>query len=611
MVIHLDFKTIFYKNLQYNLNKYISYIFVNIFVVSVLFMYSTLLFNDALHSQMGMELATNLITYAAYATVIFSIIFVTYTGIYFVKSRGKEFGIYLTLGMTSKDLIKITVFENLIILFISTFLGILTGFLFSKTFYLILGKVLRLSQDIYYVDFMTIFLSIGIFSLIFIFNMFFTGRFIKNLSIIEITKASSLKGISKSRPVVGLISSILVVTTITLIISYKKSSGLIYDFSFLKTIQDVLIPFAIVTILVSIYFSIAFLIDGIIGLISKFPNLYNKNLLILSNLKHKFYSYKVSLYVVALLIGLSVYFMGFGLSTYIFLDENINNYIPYDFMIENPGAEINLSELDQITTLNNGMLSDFSQFKYKQDKNNVASIVPSNKTHYIVTLENLLELGYTESELYDISYITNEEYLSVNPNFIYIPFINSYGDIDFTGAIAEIVTSDIYQNIDSKEISSYLFNINTSNTEEIKNYINEEYPNNTLIVNKSEKFEGAFRTAGLVFFSVLFLSILFIIASSVVLYYKIISDIEEEKAQLKLFSKIGLTKSECRSYLNKHLGVIFFTPLIIGGSLGLFFTYASFTFNLTVNLILFPVFALINILLFASLRRKFFKELNL
>lgn len=610
MVIHLDFKSIFYKNLQYNLNKYISYIFVNIFVVSVLFMYSTLLFNDALHSQMGMELATNLITYAAYATVIFSIIFVTYTGIYFVKSRGKEFGIYLTLGMTSKDLIRITVFENLIILFISTFLGILTGFLFSKTFYLILGKVLKLSQDIYYVDFMTIFLSIGIFSLIFIFNMFFTGRFIKNLSIIDITKASSLKGISKSRPVLGLISSILVVITIALIISYKKSSGLIYDFSFLKTIQDVLIPFAIVTILVSIYFSIAFLIDGIIHLISKFPNLYNKNLLILSNLKHKFYSYKVSLYIVALLIGLSVYFMGFGLSTYIFLDENINNYIPYDFMIENPGKEIDLKDLDQAVALNNGTLSDFTEFKYKQDKYNVASTVPSNKTHYIVTLENLLELGYTESELYNISYITNEEYLSVNPNFIYIPFINSYGDIDFTGAIAEIVTSDIYQIIDSEEISSYLFNVNTSNTEEIKNYINEKYPH-SIVVNKSEKFEGAFRTAGLVFFSVLFLSILFIIASSVVLYYKIISDIEEEKAQLKLFSKIGLTKSECRSYLNKHLGVIFFTPLIIGGSLGLFFTYASFTFNLTVNLILFPAFALINIFLFASLRKKFFKELNL
>lgn len=60
-------------------------------------------------------MAKSCIDAAAYAIVLFSIVFVTYTGSYFVKSRGREFGVYLTLGMTTRDLSLMIRLENRVI----------------------------------------------------------------------------------------------------------------------------------------------------------------------------------------------------------------------------------------------------------------------------------------------------------------------------------------------------------------------------------------------------------------------------------------------------------------------------------------------------------------
>lgn len=60
-----------------------------------------MLFNEVLAQDATMRLAQSYIDAAAYAIVLFSVVFVTYTGIYFVKSREKEFGVYLTLGMSA------------------------------------------------------------------------------------------------------------------------------------------------------------------------------------------------------------------------------------------------------------------------------------------------------------------------------------------------------------------------------------------------------------------------------------------------------------------------------------------------------------------------------
>lgn len=115
----MTFSAIVYKNLKYNLARYISFYLVNSFIVAVLFMYGTLFFNDSIPDN-----TKSVFNFSFVAIVLFCIVFISYTQTYFVKFRGKEFGVYLTLGMTARDLKKMTRRENIIIISISLLTGI-------------------------------------------------------------------------------------------------------------------------------------------------------------------------------------------------------------------------------------------------------------------------------------------------------------------------------------------------------------------------------------------------------------------------------------------------------------------------------------------------------
>ncbi len=73
--------------------------------------------------------------------VIFSILFVGYSTSIFLKSRGKEFGLLSLYGMTRKQIKKNNVLiENTIISILSLGMGILTGVVFSKLFFMGIGR---------------------------------------------------------------------------------------------------------------------------------------------------------------------------------------------------------------------------------------------------------------------------------------------------------------------------------------------------------------------------------------------------------------------------------------------------------------------------------------
>lgn len=206
------FRHIVGKNLKYNLGCFLSYLFVNSFVIVVLFLYGSLLFNEILARNSSFRAASAYIQAAAYAILLFSIVFVTYTGIYFVKSRSREFALYLTLGMTDRDLTRMIHIESLTIVAGSMVFGMLSELLLSNLFYMILSRILGFTgfsyREIYYIDYRTFLLSFGVFILVFLFNMLFTNIFIRRLSIVQMMKSSSTKGVSKSRPVISAIATI-------------------------------------------------------------------------------------------------------------------------------------------------------------------------------------------------------------------------------------------------------------------------------------------------------------------------------------------------------------------------------------------------------------------
>lgn len=650
----MRFSHIILKNLKYNITKFTSYIFVNVFVISMLFTYGSIIFNPNINQDPVLSSAMDFVYIGVISILLFSIIFISYTGIYFIKSRGKELGVYLTLGMTKLNLTKMILLENTVIMIISVVIGMITGLLFSGIFYLILGQVLDM-EDLFYLDIYSFLLGLGVFLIVFICNIIYSVLFIKKTNIRIITIADKTKGMKKPSLIAGGLGIILFALS-TLSIYWIFSDNEIV--SGLNEYVTEAIFISITIQFSSLYLVLASGLDFIVNIISKNKKFYNRNILLLSNLKYSFTTYKTTLFLITLLMGMSILFMGIQVSFKVGNTKIMDTVLPYDYMIESTDQynTITEEELTSLVTANGGTVTDYTSFDFvssqiyrnqpdwfyyygtttmiiSESQFNKAfeqsldinpdqlvivanSDIDYNKTTidydtYLtaepyakglesankVRNENLtLDQFETEANQADIEVF---EFTAENTTPLYYSFIDSYGEIEFAQVIASVVDDSIYNSIANPQISTIQeFNVSgldqqsfcTNLKDQLKQINNapdswnqpmSERNDRSSVeayqpICKSTTVEATNKAMAMFSFTMTFISILFLIASSVVLYYKLVNDIDYEREQIKLFTKIGVSFESSSKYIKNHTAFIFFTPLVLGGGIGLLYTYTFF-----------------------------------
>lgn len=691
----MTFASIVFKNLKYNFTNFLSYILVNVFVIAVVFMYGSIIFNEHILNDPLLSGTMDFVNMGIIAMVLFSIVFISFTGIYFIKRRGRELGVYLTLGMDKKELLKMILIENTAIMLVSVIGGIIVGYIFSGLFYLILGNVLD-TQNLFYIDVKAVLLSLGVFFIVFIANVIFSTLFIKGTSIVNITKANNTKGMSSPKKATGFIGIALFILSTIMLYLVFTDNDIVSGLS--KWMTEVI--YINVTIqFISLYLLISSGLSFLVGVLSSNKKFYHHNILTLSNVKYTFYSYKNTMYMVTLLVGMSIFFMGVPLSFKVATEKNIDDYLPYDLMVESRGDinNIDQNELKKIVIENDGVIRESITFPYI-----TTEIYRENATwlyHYGVTTMIISESNFNKAfgtqidvskeELllvsndkamfkdksvdYDTFLVidnwkdgheraqqvrferpTRESFLNSvrndgvqtltyekkNTKTMVYPFINSYGELEFASVLANVIDDEVYNRIVNPEITNvHLMNLESGNTLNIYHAIKDNLRNlngdetlwrtsNTFHEGKTtpEEFnpisklvqkETTFKLIGMMTFTMIFISILFLISSSVVIYYKLVNDIEHEKEQITLFKKIGITREECKKYLSNHSMIIFFMPLILGGGLGLLYTYFFF-FNapdrnglLLIVLFMYVGFIVFDILYYLIVRKSLIKNVKL
>ena len=92
-------------------------------------------------------------------------------------------------------------------------------------------------------------------------------------------------------------------------------------------------------------------------------------------------------------------------------------------------------------------------------------------------------------------------------------------------------------------------------------------------------------TYGSLFFLAILLSIVFLAAAVLILYYKQISEGYEDQARFEIMQRVGMTKTDIRKSINSQLLLVFFLPLLFAGlHLGFAFPFIHkmlMLFNLT------------------------------
>ena len=153
-------------NLKNNGKSYVPYILASAFSVMMYYIMDNLYRNCSLIEK-GSPLAI-MLSYADVVLLIFSVIFLFYINSFLIKRRKKELGIYNILGMGKGHLAKMLFIESVITTAASVIGGILAGILFGKLVYLVLLKILHLKRDIVYmISPVSIGITAAIFSSIF------------------------------------------------------------------------------------------------------------------------------------------------------------------------------------------------------------------------------------------------------------------------------------------------------------------------------------------------------------------------------------------------------------------------------------------------------------
>ena len=120
--------------------------------------------------------------------------------------------------------------------------------------------------------------------------------------------------------------------------------------------------------------------------------------------------------------------------------------------------------------------------------------------------------------------------------------------------------------------------------------------------SRAAEHSGFYTLFGGLFYLGIALSVVFVFAAVLIIYYKQISEGYEDQARFEIMQKVGMTKKEIRRSINSQLLTVFFLPLI-GAGCHLIFAFPIIRkmlllFSLT-NVTLYAVTTLISFLIFA------------
>lgn len=690
----MTFSSVIRKNFSYNFNKFISFYFVNSLIIAMLFMYGSLIYNPAILDSIGKTTLYETVNMALMGIILFSIVFITYTNISFLKNRGKEFGMYLTLGMTTRDLTKVIFVENLGIMSASLITGVFSGALFGRLFYLGLNKFLTNTNIPYDLNYKSFLLSIGIFVLIFVGNLIFNVIYIRRISIIDSIKSSKKKEIGKTHVVFGAIALVVLIVSM-----YCLPKSLLKE---IFKDQSYMIGVFIGLIMICPYIIIGSLIGVVKSILRIFPRFYNNNLLVLSNLSHRFLAYKNILYMLSLLVAGAMFFVGYSYSMFKSTEEFVRNDNPYDIMfIETEEYNVvNKLDVEEVISSSGGGIKEYGvlesliipefreagdEYSYWTEEQTIISEtnynnhmgtnvdINSGESLYITVYAEKMEFQHPTSVLTLIDEGRMEEFLDLlrrndfkiskedlkeftsdnvslelNSKNIKeeegVPFVNSRRTSEYSLGTAFVLADEDYELLKSNLTTQSMRKVHLLKVENgdaafegLLHYLRGEngldksyWQEGNLWGRTSEDEEGRkeayrpiyteeliemqFNDNGIMFFTMIFIGVLFVIANGVVLYYKILSDIQDEEERLTALSRIGVKEKEIKSMITKEIAITFFMPILFGGGLGLYFLYVMVSNSgmirpiMEKSLLVLMVGALFQIIFYLICRRKYIRE---
>ena len=583
-----------------NIKHYYLYFFALIFSVMLYFAFSTLQYNGAVLNQVeeggtaaaGFKVATYLLWFIV-------LVFVLYANHLFVRRRSKEIGMYQLIGMTKALVFRLLAFENAILFGSAVLLGVLGGFLGSRVFALVLLKVVGVSSIVGITFSVKALLNtLLVFAILLVIILCQLFIFIQRQTLIQMFHSGNvadetIRKFNVWHMLLGLIGLGCI------IYGYYTSQTMFEGpgSELVRRMTMVLFITIFGTLLVFRY-SVALIIN--IWRTKKNGHVSSGDVIAFLPIMHRMKSNAKSLTLIAVLTAVSLGINTLAYISYYSIEKEVINSFPSDFTVVNnkadefealmkeEGLSYSREDYEYIQ-----MLFDFPALLENREDVNTAGYYITHFGPVLPASKFDLKLSNNDAIIYGINgYSTNlikmkdggamkleiSETDSVTLNVLELKqesLLRKYGT---TETIPTIVVSDelftsLFKNKEAIKHVETHFNLKNKNDELTARTFYEHSKANAFSQFTEESFdvpsqqqylEDMKKSLGLIIFVTGFLGLAFLIASGSILYFKQMSEAEQEKGSYTILRKIGYSERDLLKGVFKKQLFNFGVIIIVG-----------------------------------------------
>lgn len=656
-------KKFFYPRLAFdgirkNKRLYLPYILTQIGMIMMYYIVIFLRYGESLKGTFGEGTVSIVLMLGGWVIAIFACIFLFYTNSFLIRRRKKEFGLYNILGMDKKNISILLFWESLITSAISLFCGLVLGVALSKLAELGLVKAIG-GTDISYVFHVSptaILLTVGVFAVIFLLLFINSVRQIMGASAVTLIRSENLgEKPPKANPLLGIIGAALLIGAyITAVVITEPLSAILVFF------------IAVIMVIIGTYLLMIFGSVLLCRFLQKRKNYYYKpnHFISVSSMTYRMKRNGAGLASVCVLATMVLVMISSTTCLLFGTEDSVNTRYPRDIVLstgfdtidglDDSNLEKVAAGVDSLAASHKANASNFASYRSVVTVGTISDggklvaggtgvTIGSNSNAYICfdvvpiedynavmgtneTLEpdEVIVYSYRMKYKYDTVTLGDGKTYKVKKTadsflvdgdsavniassiYIFVP--------DFKSAATDFAKPENHNGVRTVNYKYFRFfdtDLDTAGERALCNdYIDATKPAMSSYGNMitfsidsgnvgRDDYYSAF---GSLFYLGVMLSIVFIFAAVLIIYYKQVSEGYEDQSRFEIMQKVGMTKKEIRKSINSQLLTVFFLPL---AGAGLHMIFASIiirrillTFNFN-NPVLFAVTTLVCFVVFA------------
>ena len=596
------------SNLIKNRKLYYPFALATILAIAITYIFTSLTLNPHLDDLTGSDPIKMVLGMGLVIVALSSGIIVLYANSFVMKNRSKELGLYSMLGLEKRHLFSMILKETVIMSFVTLLLGIGVGALFDKLIYAFLQRLIGESTGLVSTfQVMTIPIVLVIFACIFSLLVLVNGFRLLRLNPLQLTK-DGLKGEKKGR--------FLVIQT------FLGLGSMGYGYYLALSVQNPVIAImsfflAVLLVILGTYLLFNAGTTVVLQLLKKKKSYYYKpnNMISISNLVFRMKKNAVGLATIAILSSMVLVTLVGAASIYAGKKDYLASATPHDYSVS--GNKVDLTSTKKLMDdfliktgeqANEEVAVSYLLFGIKNQETNKLTVFTKNERKVVPksivlvfsqeTFKQLtgkeLNLSSNQIALYTKNKtLKTQKSLSIDgknyqihrqlgdfinkkiPN-IYKIIVSDYSylvvpDIKIfeSSMKGTSITQATYVGVnvkdpthDAKKNSDLLDQMTDKETQQLAGQttgVSQSY----LTANSRYDAEGMVNGfVGGTFFIGIFLSIIFMLGTVLVIYYKQISEGYEDRERFVILQKIGLDDLQVKQTIRKQVLTVFFLPLI-------------------------------------------------